>query len=120
MTLKNIFLISTSLILIVSCLYSARLIVALFQLSLPAPLLGMLILFALLSLKVVKPDTISVAAKPILKYMALFFVPAGVGIMQYQTLFTEHGWLLLSILLVVPTIGLAVVGYIAKQGQYRV
>uniref|UniRef100_U1KMD9 LrgA family protein n=2 Tax=Pseudoalteromonas citrea TaxID=43655 RepID=U1KMD9_9GAMM len=101
-----------------SCLYSAKFIVAAFNLTIPAPLLGMLFLISLLYFKIVLPPLIAPAALPILKYMALFFVPAGVGILQYTTLLLNNLDLLVSILILVPTVGLMCVGLIANRGKY--
>lgn len=47
----------------------------------PASVLGMLVLFAALRLRVVKSSDVRVPARLILDNMILFFIPVGVGIM---------------------------------------
>ncbi|RJE76421.1 hypothetical protein BGP78_13540 [Pseudoalteromonas sp. MSK9-3] len=119
MVVKQTCQISLAFLLLVSCLYSAKFIVALFDLTIPSPLLAMLILIGLLYFNVIQPTRIAPVAIPTLKYMALFFVPAGVGILQYTALLAQNSYLLLCVLIIVPTVGLICVGYIASQGTHR-
>jgi holin-like protein len=116
---KKTYQISVAFMLVVCCLYSAKFIVAVFNLTIPASLLAMLYLIALLHFGIIQPSLVASVATPILKYMALFFVPAGVGILQYTALLTENLYLLLCTLVLVPTIGLVCVGFIANQGKGR-
>jgi holin-like protein len=52
-------------------------------LPLPGNLVGMVLLAALLRLRVVRSETVRPLADLLLRHMALFFVPAGVGLMRY-------------------------------------
>ncbi|MBQ4862593.1 CidA/LrgA family protein [Pseudoalteromonas sp. MMG013] len=117
--IKRILQTCFALLLLIICLYSAKGVIHIFQLTIPGPLLGMLILLLLLSVKLIKPMHLSPAVIPILKYMALFFVPAGVGIIQYIPLFSSNLLLLLYILISIPCLGLFISGYIANKGRYR-
>ena len=62
--------------------------------SLPGPLLfrfpgsiiGMLILFVLLALQIMPPQWVNPGCNILIRYMALLFVPIGVGVMQYWDL----------------------------------
>jgi len=50
-------------------------------------IIGMLLLFLALNLKIVKAETVRPAARFLLGAMALFFVPFGVGLMvSYRTI----------------------------------
>ncbi len=49
----------------------------------PASVIGMILLFILLCAKVVKPHHIQGKVDFLLKNMAFFFIPAGVGILEH-------------------------------------
>lgn len=109
----------TAITLLLLCLFSAKLLNVWLQLSIPAPLTGMALMFLLLSSKLLKPQWLAPACEPILKYMALFFIPAGVGVVQYTSLLSTHWPLLVSVLILVPLTGLCVVGIIAKKVAFH-
>lgn len=73
-------------------------IVARCHLPVPGNVLGMLILFALLTTGVVKLEWIAGAADLLTKHLAFFFIPVAVGLMQWGDLLwrTDH-WLLLAL-----------------------
>ena len=49
----------------------------------PAPILGIIVLFSLLQLQIIKKDWIKDICELMLKYMPLLFVPLSVGIIAY-------------------------------------
>ncbi|WP_462154214.1 CidA/LrgA family protein [Pseudoalteromonas piscicida] len=105
--------------IILACLFSAKWIIQLSALQIPAALLGMVFLVILLATKIIKVEWLAPAAEPILKYMALFFIPAGVGLVEHLSLFQSH-WLMLLLLLVgVPTISLILLSPIVKRIKFR-
>ena len=108
------FKFSASLMLLVGCLFVSKLTTSYFQIAFPSALLAMLIMFVLLIMDVVKESWIAPACQPILKYMALFFIPAGVGLVEHIDIFTTHWSLLLLVLLLVPLIGLVLVSFITS------
>ena len=48
----------------------------------PGPIIGMLILLALLELKILKLDLVEKGAETILLNLAIFFIPPGVGLIS--------------------------------------
>ena len=85
-------------------------------LSLPIPgnVLGMGLLLCALLLGWIKVDWLEEAADLLLSNMALFFVPAGVGVMVYADLIGRE-WLPISVGLVLSTfIVMAVTGWIEQ------
>ncbi len=77
--------------------------VARFHLPLPGNILGMLLLFGLLSLGLVRETWIQEGATLLTKHLAFFFIPIAVGLMEWGSLFRREGhWLLLA--LVVSTL----------------
>lgn len=56
----------------------------------PGSVIGMMLLFAALCLKIVKPHQIKPVAKFLCDNMALFFVPAGVGIINALDILSQY------------------------------
>lgn len=56
----------------------------------PGSVIGMILLFAALCLKIVKPEPIRPVAKFFCDHMALFFVPAGVGIVNALDILSQY------------------------------
>lgn len=55
-------------------------------------IIGMILLFALLCLRWVKPETVRPVARFLLGGMALFFVPYGVGLMESYRVILDNLW----------------------------
>ncbi len=58
--------------------------------NIPGTIIGMIILFLFLQFKVIKEDTIKEVTDFLLNNMAIFFVPAGVSLIQSLGLITEN------------------------------
>lgn len=85
-------------------------------LALPVPgnVLGMGLLLAALLIGWVKIEWLEEAADLLLSNMALFFVPAGVGVMVYADLVSRE-WLPISVALVLSTFFvMAVTGWVEQ------
>lgn len=80
-------------------------------LPVPANVLGMILLFLLLCLRVVKLRHIDKAGDFFLRNMAFFFIPAGVGIMRYYDLVRAHLLPLLLICFITTVLTFAVTAY---------
>jgi holin-like protein len=94
---------------ILACLAVGEAAARWLRLPLPGNLLGMVLLAAALRAGVVRMETVRPTAHLLLRHMALFFVPAGVGLVRYLGLLRAE-WLpiaggcaagLLAVLLVV-------------------
>jgi holin-like protein len=68
------------------------------QLPVPGNIVGMLLLFTLLSTGIVKERWIAGAANVLTKHLAFFFIPIAVGLMDWGGLLWQAGhWMLLAI-----------------------
>lgn len=87
MHLKGIFIILTFLVLGNVCAWATGHFV-------PGSVIGMVLLFLALLLKVVKPDDVRPVADFLTRNMSLFFVPASIGIMEQWGLISTSllGW----------------------------
>lgn len=73
-------------VLIYACLYAGIFIASLLPITIPGSIIGMLILFVLLALQIMPPKWVNPGCNILIRYMALLFVPIGVGVMQYWDL----------------------------------
>lgn len=65
----------------------------------PGSVIGMIILFIMLSTKILNVAWVEKGAKFMVNNLVLFFIPATVGIMNYFDLFAGKGFLLVVIVL---------------------
>lgn len=85
----------------------------------PGSVCGMILLFASLMLKVVKPKDVKSVANTLTKNMALFFVPAGVGLMAQFDLISKYWAALLVVSLVTTAMIIVVVGYMEQKLEQK-
>jgi len=81
------------------------------HLPLPGNVVGMLLLLALLSCRVLQPKHIQEGANLLLSHMSFFFIPFAVGLMNWFPFFSRHALVLAAALVAGATVGLAVTGY---------
>ncbi len=79
----------------------------LLHLPLPGPVLGLLLLMALLGWQRLRTPA-GLAADALLQHLSLLFVPVGVGVMTHLALISQHGLRMAAALLLSTWIGLAV------------
>ena len=89
------------------CQSAGEAIARLAQLRLPGPVLGMLLLIALLQWPRVR-GPVGAAAEVLLAHLSLLFVPVGVGVMTHLGLLSQYGLRLLLAITLSTWIGLAV------------
>jgi holin-like protein len=73
----------------------------------PGPVLGMVLLLAVLTLPRVRAS-VQAAAELLLAHLSLLFVPVGVGVITHLDLIETHGLRLLAAIVVSTWIGMAV------------
>lgn len=69
---------------------------------LPGPVVGMLLLFTGLVFYGEVPESLRLPAEGLIRYLALLFVPAGVGLIQHLEL-VQQEWLALLLTLIAST-----------------
>lgn len=92
---------------------------AFFHLPVPGNVIGMVILFLLLSFKIIKLTWVEKGASFLNRHLAFFFVPIAVGLMTYTDLLKESGLALAVILFGSSVIGMAVTGGVAQAVSAR-
>ncbi|WP_028455330.1 CidA/LrgA family protein [Chitinilyticum litopenaei] len=78
------------------------------HLPVPGPVLGMLLLAAWCTLRRGVDDRVGRVCQALLRYMALLFVPAGVGLMLLGPLLRDEGWAMLAVLVLSTVVTLLV------------
>ena len=84
------------------------------QLPIPGNVIGMLLLTMALHFKLVRLEDIRSVAEGLLKYLALFFVPPGVGLIVYFDLIKQE-WLAIVLANVVSTVAVLLAVEILQQ-----
>jgi holin-like protein len=96
-----------SLSLILLCQLAGEVFVRGLKLSMPGPVVGLLLLLALLLARdrfeilargPLQQDGVENASRGLLAHLSLLFVPAGVGVVQKLDLIAEHGIVIIVIL----------------------
>ncbi|MGD8589711.1 MAG: CidA/LrgA family protein [Chromatiales bacterium] len=73
------------------------------KLPVPGPVLGMLLLFLVMSLRKQVPVSLDMASSALLSHLSLLFVPAGVGMMVHFNRIAEE-WIPITVSLLLSTI----------------
>jgi holin-like protein len=96
-------------------LLAGQSIAARLPIPLPGNVIGMVLLFLLLTTGLVKESWLQVGAGWLTRHLAFFFVPIAVGLMQWMALLREAGHWLLLVLALSGLLGLVVTGAIAQR-----
>ncbi|HEJ8040935.1 CidA/LrgA family protein [Serratia marcescens] len=100
-----------ALLLIYLCLCVGNAVAALLPFAIPGSIIGMLLLFALLSTQIMPAKWVKPGCHLLIRYMVLLFVPIGVGVMKYYDQIVAHLGPLVISCLISTLMVLVVVGY---------
>lgn len=85
----------------------------------PGSVLGMVLLFLCLFFKVIKPDYVKDAATVITKNMAVFFIPAAVGLMVYAELLSKSLFTILIAIAISTVLTIVTVALIQERFEKK-
>jgi len=94
--------------------YSSTWIVHVSHLPIPGAVLGMIVLFTLLSVGIIKEEWLLTATTPLLKHLSFFFIPIAVELMEWGDLFIQKGHLLFLPLVISTLVALLTTGGIVQ------
>lgn len=98
---------------LLGCQFVGEVIVWAFDVPVPGPVVGMVVLFVLLQLRRSGADaTVVRAAGGLLEHLQLLFVPAGVGVVVYLGAIRDDAVAIMGALLLSWLVGLAVVAWL--------
>jgi len=81
----------------------------------PGSVIGMLLMFIGLQTKIIRPEWVAITANGLTRNMAMFFVPAGVGVMVAFDILAKS-WIDILVITVVST--LAVIASVGLTQQW--
>ena len=85
------------------------------NIPIPGSVIGMVLLFLLLMLGIVKVNTLKTGASTLLVYMPLLFIPATVGVMDYFSLFVGKGFLAILAVLISTLLVMLISGLLGQR-----
>lgn len=85
------------------------------NLFIPGSVIGMMLLFLLLLTKGIKVTWVEEGASFFVNNLALFFIPATVGIIDYFSLFAGKGFILIIIVLVSTALVMSISGTVSQR-----
>lgn len=85
-----------------------------FNIPLPGSIIGFLLLFAALMLKIYPLKWIDSGAHFLLAFLTLYFIPATVGVVEYGELFSGKGMVLIPIVIASTFLAMAASGWVSQ------
>ncbi|MGY5848832.1 CidA/LrgA family protein [Salegentibacter sp. F14] len=92
-----------SLLFIFGFLIVGELVSWIFQLPVAGNILGMLLIFIALKLQLISLESVKPASDKLIKYLVIFFIPYGVGLMVHFNLIAEF-WLPISLAVIFSSV----------------
>jgi holin-like protein len=99
--------------LLLLCQSAGEALSRLAHLPLPGPVIGLLLLWALLNVPAMRAP-VGAAAEPLLAHLSLLFVPVGVGVVAHLGLVEQFGLRMLSAIVLSTWIGLLVAALVLR------
>ena len=90
-----------------------------FNFIIPGSIVGLLLLFLCLTLKIIPVKIIENGAVFLLSILMLFFIPATVGIMNYPSLLSVQGLLLIATVLISTAFSIIIAGRAGQRFEKR-
>lgn len=95
-----------------------------FGLLLPGSLVGLIMLFTLLSLGILHLDWFELGAEKLVAFIPFFLIPSTTGVMNYGSFFMKKGFILVLAVITSTLLILVVSGYVSqvlklKKGTYK-
>lgn len=85
----------------------------------PGSVLGMILLFLALYFKLLNPEKVKNTATTITKNMAVFFIPAGVGLMAYGEVLSKSLWAIVFGIGISTVLTIVVVAVVQEKIEKR-
>ncbi|MGE6538109.1 CidA/LrgA family holin-like protein [Bacillus luti] len=85
-----------------------------FQLSMPGSLIGMLILFLLLSTRILPLRWFELGAEKLIVFLPLFLIPSTTGLMEYGSFLLSKGSSIFLLVVVSTVATLVISGYVSQ------
>lgn len=117
--LHKLFELLRSFLILYGILFIGEWIAKLIPIGIPASILGLLILFLCLVLRIIPLHWVLFSANLLVRYMAVLFVPVSVGVIKYTDLLVEQFSILLLPNILSTMLGLVVIAFLADYFFYH-
>ncbi len=104
-----------SLTVLILCQFAGEVAARSLRLPLPGPVLGLLLLLAILTVRGGPGEPLRDASNGLLRHLSLLFVPAGVGIVTQLDALARDWAAILASILASTALSLAVTGWIMQR-----
>ncbi|MCU9922951.1 CidA/LrgA family protein [Aeromonas caviae] len=102
-------------LVIIACLLAGKAVAAILPFAFPGSIIGMLLLFVLLSLQIVRFSWVELGGGLLLRHMGVLFVPVAVGLVAWlEPLRQSFGLIMLCVVLGIVLI-LGAVGHLYQR-----
>ncbi|MCG5102831.1 CidA/LrgA family protein [Oceanobacillus alkalisoli] len=113
--MTGVLRIITHIFLLYALLLIGNVLQEIFHLFIPGSVIGMILLFLLLKLGIMKLKWLEEGTSLLLRHLTLFFIPVTIGFMEYLELFKGRGLLLLIITVISTALVMGVGGAVSEQ-----
>ncbi|WP_150538455.1 CidA/LrgA family protein [Actinobacillus vicugnae] len=100
-------------------LYAGKLLSILIPIGIPDSIWGMLLLFSCLVIGIVKVEWITPSARPLTRYMTVFFIPICAEIIQHLDMLQQHFTSFVFANILSTLVSLALIGLFAQWMFHR-
>ncbi|WP_280545980.1 MULTISPECIES: CidA/LrgA family protein [unclassified Halomonas] len=104
--------------MLLACQFAGELVARGLTLSIPGPVIGMVILLVALMIRGKVPSSLRLTGEGLLRYLTLLFVPAGVGLMVHFELIGADLWPIVVTLVVSTAVTLGVTAWVLERLQH--
>lgn len=111
----GVFRIITHIFFLYALLLIGNFLQEVFHLLIPGSVIGMLLLFLLLKMGIIKIKWMEEGTSLLLRHLTLFFIPVTIGFMEYLELFRGKGIFLLLITVISTALVMGVGGAVSEQ-----
>jgi putative effector of murein hydrolase LrgA (UPF0299 family) len=98
----------TAFATLLACQLAGEAVVRLLAAPIPGPVIGMILLFALMLVRLPFPSSLVDTSEGLLRHLSLLFVPAGVGVIQHLERLGAGGLRLVAVVVLATILTLAV------------
>lgn len=100
---------------LIACQFAGEVAARALSLPLPGPVLGLLLLLAILAARGGPDEALRGVSGTLLRHLSLLFVPAGVGVMTQLGVLGDNWLPVAASLLISTALGLAVTGWVMRR-----
>ncbi|RLQ90963.1 CidA/LrgA family protein [Planomicrobium sp. Y74] len=100
--------------------FLGQLLCELFSIPLPGSIIGFMLMFAALSLKLFPLRFVESTATLLLSFLPLYFIPATVGVIEYFDVFAGKGFFLIAVVIISTLLTMAASGLTSQYLGRRI